>query len=539
MPRAFALRDAPPASAPSPHALARAELDALVDAFDELGRELVLDVARACVDAKTTLESLHSLSPARLQASFPTPSTSCASGFLGGTLPDDVRDEIFRYLSPRDAARAACACREFRALVGGWRRNARRLDLPRMDAVRRGTGEVGGRRVVLSVGAMIRAYPNVETVSFKRLGETLRREAESDDEAVVSLSSCLTAIAANNASRSIAEIDFSGCGEWMPSYAVVDVAERCRDLFPSLSSLALARAKTLGGDALASALRICGPSLRELRLIGCVKLDEDAVMRALELAPGLRSLDLTGCLALKRLALEARDVPRLEKLKAVNCAAMESCVVRRANREGALKSLNVADCVALRTFQVQSETLETLNVAGCRSLETFNAHAPRCETLLLNKCASLRHVTEEMHAVAMKMPSVRTLTLDSCKSLTTNGFARLLDMCGSLVALSAEGCLSVDRAVIASPSLLRCCVSGCPNLEVVRVSSTKCRVFVARACKSLAEVRFERCAYELDVFDVGNSSSLRRVVGVRRPRVRLIDVNGCFGGLEFLERAIG
>ena len=37
MPRAFALRDAPPASAPSPHALARAELDALVDAFDDGG----------------------------------------------------------------------------------------------------------------------------------------------------------------------------------------------------------------------------------------------------------------------------------------------------------------------------------------------------------------------------------------------------------------------------------------------------------------------------------------------------------------------
>ena len=325
MPRAFALREDAPAPAPSA-SISHYDLDALVHAFGSLGSDVVRDVARASDGAKSALELLRALSSTGAVARELIQGDS-EGGFHAGAIPDDVRDLIFGYLSPKDAARAACACREFRVLVRGWRRNARRLDLPRMDGV---LDDVRGvKRAIESVGSIIRAYPNLSAVNFKRLGETLRKACEDDERAADALGGVLTAIAANNASGSINEIDFTGCGEWLEAHAVVELAERCRDLFPDLASLSLARAKRLEGDGLAAAMRMCGSSIRELRLTGCVKLDEVAIMRAIEIVPGLRTLDLTGCLGLRRLTLEARDAPKLEQLKAVNCS-LEKFVLRRA-----------------------------------------------------------------------------------------------------------------------------------------------------------------------------------------------------------------
>ena len=111
---------------------------------------------------------------------------------------------------------------------------------------------------------------------------------------------------------------------------------------------------------------------------------------ALDLARDLRALDVTGCWGVKRLVVAAVDAPRLETLKAVNCTSVTALSIRRAAGSNALKTVNAAECAALREFQVQSESVKTLNAAGCRTLETFNAYAPKCETLALNRCATLR-----------------------------------------------------------------------------------------------------------------------------------------------------
>jgi hypothetical protein len=140
-----------------------------------------------------------------------------------------------------------------------------------------------------------------------------------------------------------------------------------------------------------------------------------------------------------------------------------------------------------------------------------------------------------MNTVRTTLPSIKTLKLDSCKVLTSSGFADILNMCGSsLVDLSAEGCFSVERAYIPSPHLLHCALSGCPALQVVRICSANCREFVARACKALTEVRFESGTYDLETFIVRNSGTLKRVFGIRRHRVRNLDVEGCGSSLEFV-----
>jgi len=510
-------------------ALAAVDITALIDAFAGLDAEVVRDVARQCEGVKDAIALLRGLCPER-----PPVAHDVAHGHaFGDVLPDDVRDVIFKSLSARDAAVLACTCKEFRALVASWRRDARRI-APPANARARTTIETFASDVV-RLGGMIRAYPNVSAVSFRKMGETLKPPADSAEDDWERLSNVLTAVAANNASQSIESIDFEGCGEWLSEYGVVAIAERCREIFPALTSIAWTRARALRSSGLSRALAPYGDTLRELKLVGCVSLDEKAIYGALDVARCLRVLDVTGCSGVKRLVLGAHVATRLERLKAVNCKSMTNFSIRRTSDSSALNAVNVADCGSLRELQVQSGSVETISAAGCKALETFNAYAPKCETLLMNKCASLRAVTEEMNTVRSKLPAVKTLKLDSCKVLTSSGFADILNMCGgSLVELSAEGCFSIERAFISSPHLVRCALSGCPALQVARISSANCREFVARACKTLTEVRFESGTYDLGTFDVRNSGTLKRVVGVRRHRVRNLDVDGCGSSLEFI-----
>jgi len=518
------------------------DVDALIDAFrTALACDVIRDVASASASTTEAFESLLLLTadatPTTVKTSRDGAQDAQYDAF-GGNLPDDVRDLIFARLSARDAAMLACTCREFRALVGTWRRNAKNLDLPRANSPVRANADVG-MYYASRVGSMMRAYPNVQRVSFKKLAKALKPpvEADGDDEdnsrALVAI---LMAISANNASHSVEAIDFDGCGEWLSEFDVVHVVEICVEGFPHLSSLAWPRARRLTGKGLSRMLTLCGDFIRELRLPGCVSLDEDAIKLALDAARGVRVLDVTGCSGLKQLRLDAHEGARLEIIKAVNCTTMTTCIIRRTAGSNALRTINVADCAALRTLQVQSNSVETLNAAGCRAMETFNCFAPQCETLLLNRCAAFRAMTDEINTVRTKLTSIRTLTLDSCKSLTSSGFDDLLRMCAStLEELSAEGCFSIDRAVITAPNLVKCTFSGSFALQNVRVSSTKCASFVARACKDLTEVRFERGAPALDAFDVRNSNNLRRVIGVRDRRLKRKDITGCPASIEFIE----
>ena len=51
----------------------------------------------------------------------------------------------------------------------------------------RETGDVSARRGsdAARVGAMMRSYPNVEEVSFRKLGETLKPRGDEDEEVAV------------------------------------------------------------------------------------------------------------------------------------------------------------------------------------------------------------------------------------------------------------------------------------------------------------------------------------------------------------------
>ena len=518
--RPFTLR-ASVSPEPSSRGLSEEDIRVLIDAFARrLDPNLVRDVAASCDDIERALTHLNDMAPTPIaRAREPA-----HPQVFGGNVPDDVRDVIFRSLSARDAGALACTCREFRALVSTWRARARRATFPR------GRGSDAAR-----VGAMMRSYPNVEEVSFRKLGETLKPRGDEDEEvAVRRLARALAAAAANNPKETVRAIDFDGCGGWLSEYAIVELTESCVEMFPSLSSLAWPRARALTGRGVSRALTACGSTLRELTLAGCASLTEEDVKTALDLARGLRALDVTGCWGVKRLVVAAVDAPRLETLKAVNCTSVTTLSIRRAAGSNALKTVNAAECAALREFQVQSESVKTLNAAGCRTLETFNAYAPKCETLALNRCATLRAATTEMNTVRTNISGVRALTLDGCKRLTSSGFANLLDQCAStLERLSAEGCFAVERALVAAPRLERCDLSGCLALEIVRISGAECRAFVARACRSLTEVRFERGTRALDVFDARNSA-LRRVVGVDRRRARVVDVEGCAPSVEFI-----
>ena len=533
MARGFTFRDAA-ASTPTE----TFDVDALVEMFaSTLDPDLIRDVARGSVDASSALDALLSLSQQQQSNSFETSTSThrrpMETQYFGGNLPDDVRDVIFSRLSAKDAAVLACTCREFNALVESWRSRATNLDLPKPSA----SGKWSDAERVAS---MLRAYPNAKRISFKKLGRALKPSAEEDADDWLKLKRVLAAAArGNDSSKSVEAIDFEGVAEWLTEFSVVEIGEFCRESFPSLTSLSLPRARALTGKGLSRLLQSCGETLRELKLVGCVSLDDDSIRLLLDSARGLRSIDLTGCSGIKQLKVEAQDAPNLERFKAVNCASMTTCSIRRTAASNALKSINLADCSSLRSLQVQSGSVELVNAAGCKSMDILNIFAPRCETLLLNKCASLRGLTEEINTCRTNLSSLAFLTLDSCKVFTSSGFADLLNMCaGTLIELSAEGCFSIERVSCASTKLERCAVSGCVALQVVRLSSANCKRFVARACKTLTEVRFENgSSYNMELFDVRNSAALKRVVGVKRARVRRIDASGCPSDLDFIESA--
>lgn len=132
-------------------ALAAVDITALIDAFAGLDAEVVRDVARQCEGVKDAIALLRGLCPER-----PPVAHDVAHGHaFGDVLPDDVRDVIFKSLSARDAAVLACTCKEFRALVASWRRDARRI-APPANARARTTIETFASDVV-RLGGMIRA----------------------------------------------------------------------------------------------------------------------------------------------------------------------------------------------------------------------------------------------------------------------------------------------------------------------------------------------------------------------------------------------
>ena len=100
-------------------------------------------------------------------------------------------------------------------------------------------------------------------------------------------------------------------------------------------------------------------------------LTEEDVKTALDLARGLRALDVTGCWG-GEVVVAAVDAPRLETPARTTSVTTLSAVARRVERAQDGERGGVRGPARVSGAP---ESVKTLNAAGCRTLETFNAYA--------------------------------------------------------------------------------------------------------------------------------------------------------------------
>jgi hypothetical protein len=162
--------------------------------------------------------------------------------------------------------------------------------------------------------------------------------------AALSLPDCAQLATVRVAAPALEDLNLSGCG------ALRVLSLRC----PRLRRLRAAgcRALTLGGGGGGGEVGLECPSLQELSLFGCRGVDADALHALLPSLPDLRTLDLSGCRALRRLAPPA---PALR----------------------ALRALTADGCVALRRLEAAAPALEELSARGCGRLEVSARAAAR------------------------------------------------------------------------------------------------------------------------------------------------------------------
>ena len=147
----------------------------------------------------------------------------------------------------------------------------------------------------------------------------------------------------------------------------------------------------LGGDMLRGIASFC-PKLERLRLRNCSALKELP-----QLPPGLRVLDLSGCVRMNLESLAARLV-RYEKIID-------------------LRTLNLSACTQLEDLPGLPNGLINLSLAGCSNLKNFKGLPP----------------------------SLRGLDLQGCVALESSSFLQLLQ-CSALKKISLEDCSLLQQA---------------------------------------------------------------------------------------------
>ena len=362
---AFALRDAPASDARRaargtngdagnvPETLAAMFGDALpADAIEDVYRQCGCSVESA-VEALSVLTtngeertvspssvptaSAAAAAPRRRSSSAPTASRSGAD--LWDALPAELRLLVLDLVGPKDAARAARTCRDFAETVRAWRANKKHLAPP-------------AALTVTGVCSLIRAYPNLESVSLRRCARGRLRYSASDVFRV------LRAAASGPAARTLRSVDLEGC----------DVADA--DVVALLETFA-----TPSGPAGRRGVVHLRAQAREVR-----SRDRQGAGRARRASRGARTavgirrrhgghrggregrprgrgagglpllerFDFSGCLDAKG----ALALPPLMTAKALRAAYLPALTALTAQlpKHAGLASLHVSQCVNLRRF---------------------------------------------------------------------------------------------------------------------------------------------------------------------------------------------
>ncbi|KAH6559499.1 hypothetical protein KP509_1Z005200 [Ceratopteris richardii] len=195
--------------------------------------------------------------------------------------------------------------------------------------------------------------------------------------------------------------------------------------------------------------------------------------------PNLRSLTITGCPKLKRLALHATS---LEKLNLRGCGGLSSLrvLVTLSSLPTTLESLSLEMAFSLES--VEDASLPNLRKLTIRrsKLKRLALHATSLEKLNLEGCEGLQDLDSK------GLSSLRVLVLDRCTSLAT-----LSSLPTTLQSLSLDmywkgGLESVEDASL--PNLRELAITRCPKLKRLALHATSLEKLNLAGCEGLQDL---------------------------------------------------
>ncbi|KAK4446814.1 SCF E3 ubiquitin ligase complex F-box protein grrA [Podospora aff. communis PSN243] len=267
--------------------------------------------------------------------------------------------------------------------------------------------------------------------------------------------------------RFIKRLKLNDCSQLMDE-AVIAFAEHC----PNILEIDLHQCRLIGNEPI-TRLLAKGQSLRELRLVGCERVDDTAF---LSLPPNrtyehLRILDLTSCSELTDRAVEKIiDVaPRLRNLVLAKCRRITDAAVYSIARLGKnLHYVHLGHCSAITDDAVKRlvqacNRIRYIDLGCCIHLTdesvTKLATLPKLKRIGLVKCGDI--TDESVLALARanqrsrprrdaegniipgetysSHSSLERVHLSYCTNLTLSSILRLLNSCPRLTHLSLTG----------------------------------------------------------------------------------------------------
>jgi hypothetical protein len=321
---------------------------------------------------------------------------------------------------------------------------------------------------------LVRAYPEVRSLSFRRCARTGGAGGRAETIARVLRAAAEASSSAGRAS--LESVDLEGCDAAVTDGtlgAVLDATFGPEDFRGSAA-----------GSPSPSLSAVESSSVRELKLGRCGRLSDKAIaaMAAHRASRALSSVSVAGTSVSADGAsslLSRRAFPRLEKLDASGCVLIRGALTLpptlrltslrlthlphlsalHANlpADAPLRELLVTGCASLRALVVSATKLETANACQCPALERLELRCERLEALAMQHCRSL------VAPAAFECPALeRDLCVSGCVSLAAEALEAMVRAAPRLRRLRGNGLASAEGDVrLRSRALREVRLEGC------------------------------------------------------------------------------
>lgn len=289
------------------------------------------------------------------------------------------------------------------------------------------------------------------------------------------------------------ELDIASCHK-LSDAAIRSAAISC----PLLESLDMANCSCVSDETLREIALTCGNlhildasycpniSLESVRLsmLTVLKLHScegitSASIAAISHSYALEILELDNCSLLTSVSL---DLPHLKNIRLVHCRKFVDLNLRSSM----LSSITVSNCPALQRINITSNTLRKLVLQKQESLTTLTLQCQCLQEVDLTECEALTNCICEVFSDGGGCPSLKSLVLDSCESLTRVSFCS-----SSLINLSLAGCRAIMSLVLKCPFLEQVSLDGCDHLEKASFCPVGLKSLNLGICPKLNQLQIE------------------------------------------------